>query len=309
MRVTDAERGVDGFAWRPDGREFAYVTDDEAPTRRRSKRTTTRSTVTKKPGRRAPTAQPAHIWLIRAERRQSAPAHLGNVERRRRRHHVPRGRQGDRIQPSARRHVRHFFRTMIAIADIATGNDHDVRRDGQHRPAFDRSGKLIAYVRPNATASVQNDVILADADGSHPVERRQTPRPQRRRSRFPPRRRRCDRRASTERARTSTASTARSRRDRADRRGQRRFRARSRATVRSRSAARPRATPSEIYLLRPDRERGRERLTSTNAWLGALGHRHEADDRVARRTDGTPLDAVVTEPPGFTKGKKYPLVL
>ena len=30
-RVTDAERGVGGFNWRPDGREIAYITEDEAP--------------------------------------------------------------------------------------------------------------------------------------------------------------------------------------------------------------------------------------------------------------------------------------
>src|SRR6202043_3319182 len=34
LRVTDAERGVGGFTWRPDGRQIAYVTEDEAPNKK-----------------------------------------------------------------------------------------------------------------------------------------------------------------------------------------------------------------------------------------------------------------------------------
>ncbi len=55
-------------------------------------------------------------------------------------------------------------------------------------------------------------------------------------------------------------------------------------------------------------QRRPEKLTAANAWLASRGIG-------TKRTiawhgaDGTPLDAVLTEPPGFTKGKKYPLVL
>ncbi len=72
--------------------------------------------------------------------------------------------------------------------------------------------------------------------------------------------------------------------------------------------------PSEIYLIPARVAAGASdcgavaRLTSTNRWLAsrALGTKRTLTWHAA---DGTLLDAVITEPPGFTRAKRYPLVL
>ncbi len=58
LRITDAPRGVEGFAWRPDGAASRTRRATSRRTRRRSRRTTMRSPSRTKPGRRAPPRRP-----------------------------------------------------------------------------------------------------------------------------------------------------------------------------------------------------------------------------------------------------------
>jgi dipeptidyl aminopeptidase/acylaminoacyl peptidase len=303
-RVTDAERGVGGFNWRPDGREIAYVTEDEAPNHKAIDAHDDAFDVTQEAWTARAAAQPSHIWLIPAHggktrRLTSGTWSAGDLEYRPDGHAIAFNRAPDGTADT-------FLRTQLAIVDVASRKVRTFGDTGSNGATFDRSGHTLAYARPNAVASVQSDIVLADADGSHAVDVGA----------------RLDRDAgggaflpdggfvvnATDGTQTrlfvlhrdgtiatlpvgdvhpNGVSVARD------------------ATIAFSGGTA--SDPSEIYVLRAGAQ-APERLTSTNAWLASRGI--GAKRTIAwRGADGTPLDAVLTQPPNFQKGKKYPLVL
>jgi dipeptidyl aminopeptidase/acylaminoacyl peptidase len=309
LRVTDAERGVEGFAWRPDGRELAYVTRDEPPNKKAIDAHDDVFEVTHETWTARASATPAHIWLI--------PAGGGKT------HRLTSGAwsvAGGELtyRPDGRAIVftrapdgtfDTFYRTTLARADLPSGRVTAFAETGSNAPSFDRTGTMLAYVRPNATAKVQNDVILANADGSHAsdVGARLDRNPGG--AEFLP-----DGTLLTEATQGTLARLFTLTRD-----GKVTMLPTGDVSPSFPSVARDgtiafngatATDPSEIYVAHVANAASirLQRLTSTNAWLASRGIG-------AKRTiawhgaDGTPLDAVLTEPPGFTKGKKYPLVL
>jgi dipeptidyl aminopeptidase/acylaminoacyl peptidase len=303
-RVTDVERGVGGFNWRPDGREIAYVTEDEAPNHKAIEAHDDAFDVTHEAWTARAAAQPSHIWLI--------PAHGGKARRltwgawsASDLEYRPDGRAiAFTRAPDGTANT--MLRTQLAIVDVASREVRTFGETGSNSPTFDRSGRSLAFARPNAVASVQSDIVLADADGSHAVDVGA----------------RLDRDAGGGAflpdggfVVTATDGTQ-----------ARLFVLRRDGTVAKLpsgdvhpngvSVARDAtlafsggtaSDPSEIYVLRAGAQ-APERLTSTNAWLASRGI--GAKRTIAwRGADGTPLDAVLTQPPNFQKGKKYPLVL
>jgi dipeptidyl aminopeptidase/acylaminoacyl peptidase len=303
-RVTDAERGVGGFNWRPDGREIAYLTEDEAPNKKAIDAHDDAFDVTNEPWTARAAAQPSHIWLIaahggKARRLTSGTWSASDLEYR------PDGRAiAFTRAPDATFNT--ILRTQIAIVDVASRRVRAFGDTGSSGASFDRSGRAMVYTRPNAVAKVQNDVVLANADGSHAIDISK----------------RLDRNpagvdflpdGSVAVVATDGAAT-------------KLFALRGDGTVtpaplgavspNGLSAARDgtiafsgstAVDPSEIYVLAPDAKAPR-RLTSTNAWLAAraIGTKRTIAWHGA---DGTPLDAVLTMPSNFQKAKKYPLVL
>ncbi|HEV2738382.1 MAG TPA: S9 family peptidase [Candidatus Elarobacter sp.] len=303
-RVTDAERGVGGFAWRPDGRELAYLTEDEAPNQKAIDAHDDAFDVTQEAWTARAASQPSHIWLI--------PAHGGKARR------LTSGtwsaadltyRPDGRAIAFTRAPDGTFntiLRTQLAIVDVASRKVRTFGETGSNGPTFDRTGRTLAYARPNAIASVQSDIVLADADGSHAVDAGA----------------RLDRDAAVGEFLPDGSFVT----DATDGTQTQLFVLHRDGTVtklpagdvspngvsvaRDATLAFGGATasdPSEIYVLRPHAA-APERLTSTNAWLASRGIGTKRT--IAwRASDGTPLDAVLTQPPNFEKGKKYPLVL
>jgi dipeptidyl aminopeptidase/acylaminoacyl peptidase len=305
-RVTDAERGVDGFAWRPDGRELAYVTNDEPANKKAIEAHDDAFEVTKEAWTARASATPAHIWLIPASGGKARRLTAGTWS-------VAGGDLSYRPDGKAIAFTRSpdgtfdtFMRTTIASAAVPSGNVTAFGANGSNTATYDRTGKSIAYVRPNATASVQNDLVLANADGSHPIDVGE----------------RLDRDAGgaeflpDDSLLTSATDGTRSRLYVLQRSGAVTTLPTAGVNPSGYTVARDgtiafngstATDPTEIYVLHPHAT-APEKLTSTNAWLAQRGIG-------TKRTiawhgaDGTPLDAVVTEPPGFTKAKRYPLVL
>jgi len=303
-RVTDAERGVGEFAWSPDGRRIAYVTEDEAPNQKAIDAHDDAFDVTQEAWTVRAAAQPSHIWLIpahggKAHRLTSGAWSVSDVAYR------PDGRAiAFTRAPDGSPNT--LLRTQLAVVDVASRKVRTFGDTGSGGPAFDRSGGKLLYMRPNAIAKVQNDVMLADADGSHPVNV----------SRL------LDRNPGAAEflpggsiATVATDGTlSRLFALHADGRVARAplgdVSANAPSVARDGTLAFGGATasdPSEIYVLRPQGA-APERLTSTNAWLAsrAIGTKRTI---AWRAPDGTPLDAVLTQPQNFEKGKKYPLVL
>jgi len=63
-RVTDARKGVEGFAWRPDGRAFAYISRDVAPDEKRIKGHDDWFEITDNAWTSRSSPAPAHLWTI-----------------------------------------------------------------------------------------------------------------------------------------------------------------------------------------------------------------------------------------------------
>jgi dipeptidyl aminopeptidase/acylaminoacyl peptidase len=303
-RVTDAERGVGGFAWRPDGREIAYVTDDEAPNQKAIDAHDDAFDVTHEAWTARAASQPSHIWLI--------PAHGGKARR------LTSGSWSASeitYRPDGRAIAftrapdgtfNTFLRTQLGIVDVATGKVRAFGAIGSNNPAFDRTGRTLAYGRPNAIATVQSDIVLAAGDGSHEVNVGA----------------RLDRDAGggeflpdgafVTRANdgTQTRLFVLHRDDTVTQLPVGAVNPNGLSIARDGTLAFAGATAtdaSELYVLRPHAA-APERLTSTNAWLASRGIGTKRT--IAwRAPDRTPLDAVLTQPPNFDKGKKYPLVL
>nr|MDP9106996.1 hypothetical protein [Candidatus Eremiobacteraeota bacterium] len=167
-RVTDAERGVGDFAWRPDGRQIAYTTEDEAPNQKAIDAHDDAFVVTHEAWTARAASQPSHIWLIpahggKAHRLTSGAWSAGDIAYR------PDGRAVAFTRaPDGTSNT--ILRTQLGVVDVASRKVRTFGETGSGGPAFDRSGRTLAYTRPNAVANVQSDVVLADADGSHAVD-------------------------------------------------------------------------------------------------------------------------------------------
>jgi dipeptidyl aminopeptidase/acylaminoacyl peptidase len=303
-RVTDAERGVGGFNWRPDGREIAYLTEDEAPNQKAIDAKDDAFDVTHEAWTARAAAQPSHIWLIaahggKARRLTSGTWSASDLEYR------PDGRAiAFTRAPDGTSNT--LLRTQLALVDVASRTVRTFGETGSNGATFDRSGRTLAYARPNAVASVQSDIALADPDGSHAVDVGAT----------------LDRDAGGGAFLPDGGFVVSA----SDGTQTRLFVLRRNGTVTKLPAGNVHpngvsvahdatlafsggtaSDPSEIYVLHPGAQTP-ERITSTNAWLASrgIGTKRTIAWRAA---DGTPLDAVLTQPPTFTKGKKYPLVL
>jgi dipeptidyl aminopeptidase/acylaminoacyl peptidase len=66
-KITDAPEGIEQFAWRPDGREIAYVTSDEPPNKEEIEKHNDAFEVGDNDYLTTQAPQPSHIWLISAD--------------------------------------------------------------------------------------------------------------------------------------------------------------------------------------------------------------------------------------------------
>jgi len=303
-RVTDAERGVGGFAWRPDGREIAYVTEDEAPNQKAIDAHDDAFDVTQEAWTVRAAAQPSHIWRIpahggKAQRLTSGTWSAADIAYR------PDGRAiAFTRAPDGTSNT--ILRTQLAIVDVATRKVRTFGETGSNGATFERAGHKLLYSRPNAVANVQSDLMLADADGSHAVDIG---------TRLDRNPNGADFLPDGSVATIATDGTlSRLFALRTDGKLARAplgdVSANSLSVARDGTVAFAGATaadPSEIYVLTPIAP-SPQRLTSTNAWLAAraIGTKRTIAWHAA---DGTPLDAVLTVPTDVRKGKKYPLVL
>jgi len=66
-KISDAPNGIEQFAWRPDGKEIAYVTSDEPPNQKEIEKHNDAFEVGDNDYLTTEAPQPSHIWLISAE--------------------------------------------------------------------------------------------------------------------------------------------------------------------------------------------------------------------------------------------------
>lgn len=67
VKITDAPNGVEQFAWRPDGKELAYVTAEEAANKKEIEKHLDAFEIGDNGFLETKAATPSHIWLVSAE--------------------------------------------------------------------------------------------------------------------------------------------------------------------------------------------------------------------------------------------------
>ncbi len=306
-RITDAKHGVDAFAWRPDGRGFAYLARDDAPDDKRIKAHDDWFEITDNAWTSRSAPVPAHLWTIGADGKHA--------------HRVTHGTwslAGDPVfAPGARAvyvartpsaSTNHYRARGIVLVDLATGSVRNVTHGSTDGPDVAPGGKHLVYTGENPQAFSQSELFVSDLDGSHAARPDRAPRPQRavRRVRAArPHRRRRERRHARPPVRAGArrhAARAPARRRRSRRRRDRRSHDGTLAFV----GITP-AHPPELYVLR-ENGHAPQRLTHYNDAVAA--HAMGRTRTIAwRSADGYTADGVLTAPANAVAARKYPLVV
>lgn len=321
-KITDVKSGIDAFAWRPDGAAFAYLAKDEPPKPKTTPKppddfvpafpVTDEHFLTREPGR------PSHAWTVAADGKnpkQIAGGALAPVA----------GGTEIRWTPDASRLVMtlqpdaifaHLTKARTVLVDVASGEARPVRADSTDSGfALSNDGTRIALAVPrHGTPYLQTDADVRELGGGGEVQSTAA----------------IDRKPHwfdfTPDDKTLLVATADGVRNvlwrfplggtpRQVDLGEVDFG--PDATVARDGAVafvgQRRDDPAEIYVLpaaatNASTSTAPRKLTSENAFLAnyALARRDRVD---WTGDDGTKINGVLTYPPGYQPGKKYPLVL
>jgi dipeptidyl aminopeptidase/acylaminoacyl peptidase len=123
-RITDAKAGVTGFAWRPDGKAFAYLTEDSPPEATGEDKHNKSFEVHDNMYLDRAATQPSHVWTIRAEgdtatRMTSGIRSVTDVR------WTPDGSRlilGVRPRPESGE----LIRSTLVLRDVATGSERPI---------------------------------------------------------------------------------------------------------------------------------------------------------------------------------------
>jgi dipeptidyl aminopeptidase/acylaminoacyl peptidase len=164
-RITSAKNGVESYAWRPDGRAFAYVARDDSPDAARIKAHDDWFEISDNAWTSRSNRAPAHLWTIDAAGKNAHRVTHGTWSLAGEPAFAPDGRRVyvTRTPHASANHYR--ARTVVAI-ELASGSLRSIGPDHSERPAVSRDGKLM-YAAENPQAFAQNELFVADANGAH----------------------------------------------------------------------------------------------------------------------------------------------
>jgi dipeptidyl aminopeptidase/acylaminoacyl peptidase len=167
QKVTDAPNGVSAFAWQPDGKAFAYVTEDDAPNKKAIEHHDDGFFVTDEHYLTRAKALPSHLWTIGtdgtgAKRRTSGPwTIVGKPAFSPDGTSVIFGRWPDPI-------FAHLVSEYTAVLNLATGTVKPLLSTSPDTmAAFAHDGTLVADVAPrHGSVYLSNDLAIHTLDGT-----------------------------------------------------------------------------------------------------------------------------------------------
>jgi dipeptidyl aminopeptidase/acylaminoacyl peptidase len=167
QQITDAKQGVISFAWRPDSRALAYVTEDEPPNKKAIEHHLDAVVITDNDYLTEKAPLPAHVWIVDADGTHAKRLTSGtwSVVKTSEPVWSPDGtrlyyqRQPDPI-------FAHFVQQTTYAHDMASGHDAQVFHGVDSDPKISHDGKLVAVSVPrHGTLYLQNDVSVRPLAG------------------------------------------------------------------------------------------------------------------------------------------------
>jgi dipeptidyl aminopeptidase/acylaminoacyl peptidase len=308
-RVTEAKKGVDAFAWRPDGRAFAFVARDESPDAKRIKEHDDWFEITDNAWTSRANRAPAHLWTIGADGKRAHRVTRGTWSLEGEPAFAPDGRRVYVVRtPSAS--TNHYRARSIVAIDLAGGRLRTVTNArSADSPVVSEDGTRLMFAAEDPQAFAQSELFVASADGSHARDVSARLDRNIQFGIFPPHDRIIAGANDATRDRLFTLAPDGTSRTLplgdVDLNGGATI---ARDGTLAFVGVTP-AHPSELYILHPAADATPQRLTHYNDAVAAhaLGRTRTLTWRSA---DGFVVDGVLTEPPGgIARGKKYPLMV
>jgi dipeptidyl aminopeptidase/acylaminoacyl peptidase len=163
-RITDAPKGVNAFAWRPDGRGFAFLARDVAADDKRIKAHDDWFEITDDAWTSRAAPAPAHLWTIGADGKHAHRVTQGAWSLGGSPAYAPDGRSVYVVRtPSAS--TNHYRSRSAVRVDLTTGGVRAIGsgHSGSVRVAPD--GRHLLYGAEDAKAFSQTDLYVSDLDG------------------------------------------------------------------------------------------------------------------------------------------------
>jgi dipeptidyl aminopeptidase/acylaminoacyl peptidase len=313
IRVTEAKRGVDEFAWSPDGKQIAYITADEAANAKAIKEHDDAFQVTDNNFLTRAALTPWHLWVIpssggtakrltqgtfslQTDQRDSAPvpewSHNGSI--------VFTRYPGPYWGPS--------FHSVIAAVDAGGGEIRTlVPAEGSNVPAYAPGTGVLAFTRVRNGDQNNGDAVYVMAHGVIRDLTQTLARNFNTFAWFP------DGKALLLQGEDGTSSAlweqplqgAAKKLDLGEVQASRDLSV-SKSGVVAFIGSTP-AHPSELYVMNSVNEKPR-RLTNVNAFVDGLTL-GRTESLVWQGPNGFPEDGVLTYPAAYQRGPKYPLVV
>jgi dipeptidyl aminopeptidase/acylaminoacyl peptidase len=307
-QITHAVTGVTGYSWRPDGRAFAFASQEEAPNKKAIDAHEDSFEITDAAWTERQARVPTHLWTIGAQGGKATKLTSGIATLSGTFAYTADGRSIIFAQaPIANNHYRS---TRLEIVDVASKAVRAVTSPERRasEPVVSPDGKHLAYRMEHPGSPSQTDIGLADVDGGHARDLST----------------RLDRNIGSIVFSSDGKAVYTSAND-----GTQNNLYKilidgtvTRLPIGTASAggspsvskngtivfvATPPQAPAELYALVPAAA-APQRLTNLNAAIGA--HAITPSTTVAWRTwDGYAANGVLTEPFGYVRGHRFPLVL
>ena len=170
VRVTDAKKGVDAFAWRPDGHGFAYLARDVAPDDKRIKAHDDWFEITDNAwtSRAAPVS--THLWTIAADGKHAHRVTHGTWSLVGGTVYAPDGRSVFAVRaPSAS--TNHYRARAVVRVDLANGGVRAISLGRADSVDVAPDGKHLLFGAEHPQAFSQTELVVSDLDGRHAGDR------------------------------------------------------------------------------------------------------------------------------------------
>jgi dipeptidyl aminopeptidase/acylaminoacyl peptidase len=165
-RITEAKKGIESFAWRPDGRAFAYVARDESPDAERIKEHDDWFEITDNAWTSRANRAPAHLWTIDGDGKRAHRVTRGSWSLEGEPAFAPDGRRVYLTRtPSAS--TNHYRARSIVAIDLANGTLRTITNArSADSPVVSADGTRLMYGAEHPQAFAQSELFIANADGS-----------------------------------------------------------------------------------------------------------------------------------------------